>query len=379
MTTSARGKTIAGLAATLLLTVGCGPKYLDAQTVAATSTCTNAGVLAGWSVQRLAKQTLVVPVQETSVTTVAPEVAAGIGGIILFGSSAPSNLGSTLASMEAGAPGGIKPFVMSDEEGGAVQRMANLVGTIPSARTMGATMTTDQIRSLAHRVGLRMRGAGVTMDLAPVLDLDGRAGPNSTDAIGTRSFSTDPQKAAADGLAFAGGLREASVIPVAKHFPGIGHANGNTDLGPASTSSWSTVATRDIVPYVSAIRVSIPAIMVSNATVPGLTTGPASLSAAAITDVLRGRMGFAGLVMTDSLSAGAVSRAGFPVPRAVVAALVAGADMLLYGATASTVHTLTQQAVDAVTAAVAAGTLHRIRLENAARHVLAAKHVDLCA
>ncbi len=378
MTTSARVKTLAGLAATLLLAAGCGPDHVDLGTAAAASTCTNARVLAGWSVPRLAKQTLVVPVQEADVSAVSSEVAAGIGGVILFGSSAPASLGSDIAALVAKAPGGIRPLVMSDEEGGAVQRMANLVGRIPSARQMGATMTPTEIRSLARTVGSRMRRAGVTTDLAPVLDLDGGTGPNSTDAIGTRSFSTDPTTAAADGLAFSGGLREASVIPVAKHFPGLGAASGNTDVGPAHTQPWSVLLTGGLLPFRAAVHAAIPAIMVSNASVPGLTRRPAGLSPAVIRTVLRTDLRFQGLVMTDSLSAGAVSGAGYSVPRAAVTALSAGSDMLLFTASASSVASVTRHIVDAVVAAVAAGKVTPIRLQNAARHVLAAKHVDLC-
>ena len=119
--------------------------------------------------------------------------------------------------------------------------------------------------------------------------------------------------------------------------------------------------------------------MIANASVPGLTTLPASISPAAITDVLRGQLGFQGLVMTDSLSAGALVDIGYPVPQAVVAAITAGADMVLYTAAAATVPSLTTSIVAALLAAVTAGTLDRSRLESAASHVLTAKHVDLCA
>ena len=103
--------------------------------------CTTAGVLAHWSVNRLAEQTVVIPVDEDDVGSAAPEVAAGAGGVILFGTQAPSGLTSSLAQLVRNAAGGVPPFVMTDEEGGAVQRMANLAGSIPSAREMAATMT----------------------------------------------------------------------------------------------------------------------------------------------------------------------------------------------------------------------------------------------
>lgn len=355
------------------------PTAAPTTTTASTSAaCTTAGVLATWTPTRLAEQTVVVPVPQSAVSTITPEIAAGAGGVILFGSSAPAGLGSALAALKAAAPGGIPPFVMSDEEGGAVQRMPNIVGIVPSAREMGATMTPAQITALAAGVGDKLRGVGVTMDLAPVLDLDAGAGPDAHDAIGTRSFSIDPAVAAADGIAFAQGLRQGGVVAVVKHFPGLGGASANTDVAPATTLPWSTLQAGGLRPYQQAVRAGVPAVMVSNASVPGLTALPASLSPSVITTVLRGQLGFHGLVMTDSLSAGAISGAGYSVPSATVAALRAGADMVLFNASSGAVAATTAQTVGAVVAAVAAGTLSRARLQDAVGHVLAAKGVDLC-
>ena len=112
--------------------------------------CGNRHELHQWGARRLAEQTVVVPVQETQVGLAEPEVADGAGGVILFGSRAPDDLAARLAHLRAQAPDGITPLVMTDEEGGTVQRMANLVGSVPSARHMGSTMTPAHIHSLAH-------------------------------------------------------------------------------------------------------------------------------------------------------------------------------------------------------------------------------------
>lgn len=340
--------------------------------------CTNATRLASWPLRRLAEQTVVVPVDEAHVERVTAQVAAGAGGVILFGSRAPSTLRTSLARLVARAPGGIRPFVMSDEEGGAVQRMANLVGTMPSARTMAATMTTAQIEALALRVGQRMRALGVTMDLAPVLDLDARPGPSATNPDGTRSFSADPARATAAGLAFARGLRRAGIVAVVKHFPGLGGATGNTDVKPAATKPWSVLQAKDLKPFAAAVAAGIPAVMIANARVRGLTSLPASLSSAVITTVLRGRLHFLRLVVTDALSAGAVSAAGYSVPRAAVRALAVGADLLVWSAPAARVASVTEQTVTAIVSAVQTGALSRARLREAVLHILAAKHVNLC-
>jgi beta-N-acetylhexosaminidase len=336
------------------------------------------GVLRTWSSTRLAEQLIAIPVDENAVESVAGELSAGAGGLLLFGNHAPADLAAAIARAAAGEPGRIAPLVMTDEEGGSVQRMANLVGWLPSARTMATTLTPAQIRLQASQLGSRLRANGVTMDLAPVLDLDSRAGPTDQDPIGDRSFSDAPATASAAALAFAAGLRQGGVIAVLKHFPGIGGGTGNSDLGPAVDPPWSGVAGRDLLPFLDAIRAGASAVMVSNVSVPGLTNLPASLSPAAITKVLRGQLGFTGLVITDSLSAGAVQAAGYPVPRAAVAAVAAGADMVIFNSYAAATAALTAATAQALAGAVQAGTIPRARLLDAAAHVLAAKHVSLC-
>ena len=119
--------------------------------------------------------------------------------------------------------------------------------------------------------------------------------------------------------------------------------------------------------------------MIANASVPGLTKLPASISANVITGLLRDQLGFQGLVITDSLSAVSLSAIGYSVPAATVAALVAGADMVLFAADESEVPAITSDTVSAVVAAVDAGRLSRARLENAVGHILTAKGVRVCS
>jgi len=341
------------------------------------STCTIKDITS-WSLFRLAEQTVVVPVQETSVEDVTSEVADGVGGVLLFGSSAPTDLASDLARLRRHALGGVAPLVMTDEEGGEVQRMANLVGWMPSARRMAATMTPTGVHRLARRVGTKMLDAGVTMNLAPVLDLDDKDGPSPTDADGTRSFSLDPEVTTRYGFAFAGGMRAAGVVPVVKHFPGLGQATTNTDYGAAWTRPWSDLQKRGLKPFAAAVNAGFPAVMVTTARVPGLTDIPATLSRRVIHGVLRERLGFHGLVVTDTLSGAAVRQAGFRVPRAAVRALRVGADLMLFNAEPDAVAGLTGHIVRAVVAAVRAGDLSRHRLRTAVVHVLRTKNASVC-
>jgi beta-N-acetylhexosaminidase len=364
------------------------PRPPPASPTTTRAACTPASAVARWSLARRAAQVLAVPVRDFDVAGAIPEVGAGAGGVLFLGSQPPPHdLAVRLRALTAHAPA-TRPLVMADEEGGGVQRLSGLVATIPWARSIAGTMTPAQSRALAQTVGRQMRAAGVTSDLAPVLDVDARPGPSSTDADGQRSFSGDPSVVAAYGAAFLSGLRAAGVLPVVKHFPGLGGAQRNTDVGPGATRALPSLRKRDLVPFRAAIAAGAPAVMTSNASVPGLTPLPSSLSAAVIGGLLRHELGFRGLVITDSLSAGAVTAVTPSLADATVRALVAGADLVLFGSTLTPADDVALQAsrtlatyrwvVAGVVAAVHSRRLPESRLDDAVLHVLAAKQADPC-
>lgn len=352
-----------------------GPSQADQRSSPAV--CTQATAISTWSLERRAAQLVVVPADEDAVLATAPLAAEGAGGIILFGSQALSDLPANLAALQRATAGGPPLLVMTDEEGGEVQRMANLVGNLPWPRTMAATMTPAQTRALAEQVGRRMRAVGVTMDLAPVLDLSDSSGPDAVHPDGPRSFSIDASVATAYGLAFAQGLQEGGVIPVVKHFPGLGQASYNSDDGPAYVPPLSVLKAGSLRPFEAAIRGGVPAVMVGNVVIPGLTgTLPASLSAPAITGLLRHELGFGGLVLTDTLSAAAVQDAGYSVPQAAARAVEAGADMVLF--TSPDPEVTANDVIATIVSAAASGQLPAARLDDAVNHVLRIKNVSLC-
>jgi beta-N-acetylhexosaminidase len=296
-------------------------------------------------------------------------VASGIGGLILYGGAPPASLASELHRLRAAAPRGWPLLVASDEEGGAVQRLAKLTGGLPWPRAQ-AESGPSGVRGNAERVGAKLHQLGVNLDLAPVAGLDSGPGPDNRHPDGKRSFSADPKTASADVVAFAEGLQREGVSAVVKHFPGLGTASRNTDVGPARTAPWSQLKGRDVKPFAAAVRAGVDAVMTANATVPGLTDGPASLSHAATTSALREGLGFHGVVITDSLSAGAISQAGFTVPQAAVRALRAGADDVLFGTGDSRHGARTAAKVrSAIVSAVADHRLSKAQLRRSAARV----------
>jgi len=313
-----------------------------------------------WSNTQLAGQLVMAGVQMSNLATAKTWVANGIGGIVLLGTP-PSNLGAQLASVRAAGP--VVPFVASDEEGGQVQRLKSVIYALPSAETMGATRTTSQVQSLAYDYGRRMRALGVDLDLAPVADLkiDGYYIERSD-----RAFATSPSTVGAYVTAWFRGMRSARVATSAKHWPGHGQAT-DTHAGGATTPPLSTMQSRDMVPFDTAMANGVPSVMVGHLKVPGLTESgiPASLSPNALR-YLRQRLGGSRLILTDSLSMAAITNMGLSPADAAVRALRAGADMALVTSDPVPVMAKVKSALDG-------GSYTRAAAIASVRRVLAAK------
>jgi beta-N-acetylhexosaminidase len=342
------------------------------------TTCTDATVMATWALPSVIHELIVIPVNAPALAMAGAAGTGGYGGIILFGNTGPENFAALIMRLRASVPEKAGLWVMSDEEGGGVWRLANLLTPLPWARALSAK-TPAQITSLVKRSAVAMTDLGINMDLAPVLDIDGKdVWPSATDADGYRSFSASGAVVTKDGLAYLRGLTEGGVTGVIKHFPGLGGVSPNTDDGPAKTAPWVDVKKAALKPFVAAITAGAAALMISNASIPGLTTLPASLSPA-VYAVIRDQLDFSGLLLTDSLSAGAISRTGLTVPAAATAAIVAGADLVLYGVPAKdSAFTVAKEITQDVAAAVQHGTVARAALVARAAAVVAARGVNLC-
>ncbi|GAB2967187.1 glycoside hydrolase family 3 N-terminal domain-containing protein [Saccharothrix stipae] len=288
-----------------------------------------------------------------------------VGGIFIGGDDVGLLSAGALAPVHAAAA--LPLTVAVDDEGGRVQRLEALAGSLPSARQMAAAMSPDEVRAVAQDRGLALRDRGVTTDLAPVLDTSGQ--PDRT-VIGDRSFSADPATALGYALAFAEGLHDAGVTPVVKHFPGHGNTTGDSHLGAVTSPPLDALRGADLVPYRHLARFGDVVVMLGHIDVPGLTGGvPATLSPAAYA-LLRGEFGFTGPAMTDDLGAMRAVTDRVGLPDAVTQALAAGADIALWSSGGRV-----REVLDHLEGAVASGALPAARVDEAAHRVLAAKQV----
>jgi len=254
-----------------------------------------------------------------------------VGGIFIGSWTDRSML--TDGSLPDYANAGPLPLAVSvDEEGGRVDRLASLIGPAPSARVLAQTRTPDEVYQLALDRGRQMKGLGITVDFAPVVDVTAAADDT---VIGDRSFSNDPAVVTTYAGAYARGLRDAGLLPVLKHFPGHGHGSGDSHTaGAVTTPPLSDLMANDLIPYQTLTAEAPVAVMLGHLEVPGLTgETPASLSPAAV-NLLRsggyGGPGFNGPIFTDDLSSMAAISSHYGVAEAVLRALQAGADQALW-------------------------------------------------
>lgn len=285
-----------------------------------------------------------------------------VGGIMIGSWTDKSMLGAPLADIAANA-GPLSLAVSVDEEGGRVSRLAGVIGSQPSARELAQTKTPDEVYGIALERGRAMRGLGITVDFAPVVDLTQQSA-----AIGDRSFGDDPETVTEYAGAYARGLRDAGVLPVLKHFPGHGRAAGDSHTGAVSTPPLADLQNDDLVPYRTLTKQPPVAVMVGHMQVPGLTGGEqASLSPAAY-NLLRTEFGFGGLVYTDDLSSMAAINQQYGVAAAVLKSLQAGADIALWITTAEVPAVL-----DRLEQAIAAGELSQAAVDASVQRVAASK------
>ncbi|MEA2605797.1 MAG: beta-N-acetylhexosaminidase [Chloroflexota bacterium] len=298
---------------------------------------------------------------------------SGLGGVILFDrdqltGGSRNVLSSAQVKRLTGdlkAAAGDRGIVVSvDQEGGIVTRLGPSHGfpAVASEATIGAG-TSSATRTWAKLIATTLAANGFNLNFAPVVDLD--VNPDSP-AIGAldRSFSADPDVVVAKATLEIDAHHAAGVRTTLKHFPGIGSSTTNTDFGIADvTKTWTT---RELEPFAQLIAAGTADLVMAGHVVNGQYDAkhPASLSPTIVTDLLRGQLGWDGIVVTDDLQAAAITKA-FGRDEAVLLALEAGNDLLLFANQQVYDPKIVARVVDVVAGAVASGRIPEARIDEA--------------
>lgn len=310
------------------------------------------------------------------------------GGVILFANNTKSTEGTyrLIEDMQAAVTGAGAPamLVTIDQEGGYITRLAQ--GTsMPGNMALGAIGRAEEARAAASVIGSELTALGFTMDCAPSLDVN--CNPLNP-VINVRSFGESPTMVAKLGVAFMQGLKDAGVIPIVKHFPGHGDTQTDSHSSlPLVDKTLAEIEGTELVPFQAAIDAGVQVIMTAHIQFPALddtvvvsaSTGeeillPATLSKKILTDLLREKMGFDGVIMTDAMNMDAIAL-HFGVGEAMVRAFEAGVDLALMPVSIMCPGDIAtfESAICEVEAAVASGRLTREEIEASVRRILALK------
>ena len=257
-----------------------------------------------------------------------------VGGLILYGRNiaGAGQLVTLTNGLKALNGDGIPLFLSIDQEGGGVDRMPPEVRRTPGAYCVGQTGSVPAAQSYGDVLAAECAAFGLNLDFAPVLDV--WSNPGNT-VIGQRAFSADARTVAGLGPAAARRMMDQGIIPAVKHFPGHGDTVVDSHVGlPVVDKSLEELEKTELIPFRAAIQSAgtdgqVPAVMVAHILLTQLDPErPASLSPAVVTGLLREELGFAGAVLTDDLTMGAVTQS-YGLGEAAVLAVEAGCDILL--------------------------------------------------
>ena len=248
-------------------------------------------------------------------------------GVILFARNIVSTEQTYRLLKDCQAQVATPLFRCVDLEGGKVDRLRNAIGPAPSPAEVFASGNRKLFRAHGRVIGENSRAVGFNVDFAPAMDLAFEA---SKTVMSTRAVSADPREVVAYARAFLAGLGDEGVLGCGKHFPGLGEGrlDSHHEL-PVIEKPWKKLWEQDLVPYRS-LRRELPFVMVSHAAYPAVTRDsmPASLSKKWITDILRKKVGYRGLIASDDLEMGGVLSAA-PIEQAATQFVRAGGDLCL--------------------------------------------------
>jgi beta-N-acetylhexosaminidase len=289
-----------------------------------------------------------------------PWLERGLGGVCLFAWNVSSR--EQVAALTAELRGDRPELVVSiDEEGGDVTRLDAAEGSsYPGNHALGAVDDVELTERVAWTLGADLAAVGVNLDLAPVADVN--VNPDNP-VIGVRSFGSDPELVTRHVAAFVTGLQRAGVAACAKHFPGHGDTREDSHLELPTVERDDEAMRAMLLPFRAAVDAGVRAVMTAHIRVSGLDDKPGTISRPVITELLRGELGFDGVVITDALEMRAISGT-VGAEEGAVRAIEAGADALCLG------HDLRPDRVHAALVdAVRAGLLSEERLREASGRV----------
>lgn len=217
-------------------------------------------------------------------------------------------------------------FLATDHEGGRVLRIKKGITQFPDAAAVGSLRDPETSFEVGRAMGLELSALGFNMNLAPVLDLG-----NARSFLANRVWGEDPSRVRDSTIPFVQGLHSSRVLGVAKHFRGHGGTSEDSHFSlPVIHKSEKDLWTQDLLPFQSAVEEGILAVMTAHVELPQIDRGPASLSSKFITEILKEKIGFNGLVITDDLEMGGVAKQlGFTAQDLALKALKAGSDLIL--------------------------------------------------
>lgn len=322
-----------------------------------------AGIVGRMRLPDLAGQVIVAEWRGTA-APVALVRSLHLGGVIAFADNVSSTqqIRGVNATLTSAVRRSWPLFLGVDQEGGIVERIKSDATRFPTFMSAGAAGDVGLTRNAARASGAELRGLGFDVVFAP--DADVTSGPGDP-TIGSRSAGSEVATVIEQVGAAVEGYSAAALVPVLKHFPGHGSVPQDSHLTlPVQTRTRKQLTAVDLAPFAAAVDQGVPAIMAGHIDVRVLDPRvPASMSKVLITDVLRTRLGFHGLVVTDSLSMAGV-RASYDSARSAVQGLRAGNDVLLMPPSPAAARA-------GIVAAVKAGRLKRARLEQAAARQIA--------
>jgi len=261
-----------------------------------------------------------------------------IGGVKIFGwnTSNTQRLAATVGAFQTASiagPFNIPLLVATDQEGGWIRHIKGATSETPGNMAIGASGYPRDAYLSGYYIGKELAILGINMNFAPAVDLF--TNRDST-LIGTRAFGNDPVKIGILGAAFVKGQLAAGIIPTAKHFPGHGDTSQDSHgVLPIIDITYDTLWNRELVPYRMLAAEGLPAVMSGHLAFPLTDAGStsASLSSWFLRDVLRGRIGFNGLIITDDLMMGGAINPMGSLPRAAKQAIIAGNDIVMFSIT----------------------------------------------